>query len=410
MKSLSAPISERRILSMGYEVSGVAASGRQALEMAIRDRPDLALMDVVLQGEMDGIETAQLLRDNWGIPSVFVTAYAGDDRLERAKLTHPFGYIVKPFQDRDLRITIEMALYVARNEAERRQNEESLSLMERQLRNLGDSLPDGMVYRIVNRPDGSVYFDYVSAGLTTIFELSEKDVAEDVTSLYQLLHPEDSEAALAAQQECADNLQAFRYECRFIVPSGQMRWVRWHSMPEPTPDGGLVWNGVALDVTDRRLAEVALRQAKEELEERVWQRTVEYEVLNNHLLAEIEDRKRIEADLITQHERLNRLASELVLTEERERRHLAALLHDQIGQSLAFCKIQIKTMINKAELTDSVGQLQQVCDTIDLMIRSSRSLTLELSPAHPVRVGLGGGLGMGCRADGERLFNPGRGQ
>jgi signal transduction histidine kinase/AmiR/NasT family two-component response regulator len=379
---------EHRVRAMGYTVCGVAASGRQALEAAFRARPDLVLMDVVLQGEMDGIETAQVIRDTLGIPSVFITAYAGDDRLERAKLAYPFGYILKPFQDRDLRVTIEMALYVARNEAERRRNEASLRFVEKQLRNLGDSLPDGAVYRIVHGPDGHSYFDYTSAGFTGIFELSGEVVAGDAAPLYELLHPEDGVAALEAQKQSGDTLQPFRHECRFILPSGKVRWVRWHSMPEPHPEGGMAWNGVALDITDRRLVEAELEQTKNELEERVRQRTRDLEVLNSHLVAEIEDRKRIEANLITQQERLNRLASELVLTEERERRQLAVILHDQIGQSLAFCKMQIKAMINKSELPEPAGQMRQVCDTIDLMIRTSRSLTLDLSPPILYELGL----------------------
>ena len=64
-----------------------------------RNRPDLVLMDIVLQGRMDGIEAADIIRSRWGIPVVFVTAHADRERLERAKLVYPFGYIIKPFDD-----------------------------------------------------------------------------------------------------------------------------------------------------------------------------------------------------------------------------------------------------------------------------------------------------------------------
>ena len=93
---------------------------------------------------MDGIQAAEVIRDRWGIPVVFVTAYADPDRLERAKLTYPFGYILKPFQDRELQITIEMALYVARSDRKRKKAEDSLRQSENVLRRIIDILPVGL--------------------------------------------------------------------------------------------------------------------------------------------------------------------------------------------------------------------------------------------------------------------------
>ena len=100
-----------RVSALGYEVVGVAATGEEALEIAERSRPDLALMDIRLAGAMDGIAAAERARDRLGLPVVFLTAYADEDTLERAKFAEAFGYLLKPFQDRELRTTIEMALY-----------------------------------------------------------------------------------------------------------------------------------------------------------------------------------------------------------------------------------------------------------------------------------------------------------
>ena len=105
----------------GYVVAGIESSGENALKITEEKRPDLVLMDIVLKGEMDGIEAAGYIRSRFGIPVVFLTAYADEEKLERAKITMPFGYLIKPFQDRELKVTIEMALYNADIDAECKQ-------------------------------------------------------------------------------------------------------------------------------------------------------------------------------------------------------------------------------------------------------------------------------------------------
>ncbi len=107
-------------------VPAIVSFGEAAVQKVAEHKPDLVLMDIVLKGEMDGIEAAESIRSRFGTPVVFVTAYADEKRLERAKLTMPFGFILKPFQDKDLKITIEMALYIAHVDAERKQAEEKL--------------------------------------------------------------------------------------------------------------------------------------------------------------------------------------------------------------------------------------------------------------------------------------------
>ena len=95
----------------GYAVSGTAVSGEEAIKKAEKLRPDLVLMDIVLKDEMDGIDAATLICARFDIPVVYLTAYADDKTLERAKITEPFGYLLKPFDDKDLHTTVEMALY-----------------------------------------------------------------------------------------------------------------------------------------------------------------------------------------------------------------------------------------------------------------------------------------------------------
>ncbi len=97
--------------SLGYTVTSMVSSGKEAIQKAEEDRPDLVLMDIVLKGEMDGIEAANQIRSCYNIPIIYLTAYADEKILERAKITEPFGYIVKPFLNEDLKIAIEIALY-----------------------------------------------------------------------------------------------------------------------------------------------------------------------------------------------------------------------------------------------------------------------------------------------------------
>jgi len=122
---------------MGYDVLAVVTSGEEAVKVAEEHGPDLVLMDVVLQGEMDGIEAANRIRSGLGVPVIYLTAYADDKMLERAKVTEPFGYLIKPFRDRELRSTIEMALFKHELDKKLRESQEWLTVT---LNSVGDAL------------------------------------------------------------------------------------------------------------------------------------------------------------------------------------------------------------------------------------------------------------------------------
>lgn len=115
-----------QLQKLGYEAVGHASQGEDAITLASALVPNLVLMDIQLAGAMDGIATAQLMRTQLGIPVVFLTAFDADDTLERAKLTEPYGYILKPFTERDLRTVLTMALY--KHQAEARLRDSTLQL------------------------------------------------------------------------------------------------------------------------------------------------------------------------------------------------------------------------------------------------------------------------------------------
>lgn len=112
---------EQQLLSYGYEVPALATSGERALELLATIRADLILMDIKLKGELDGIETAGRIRASHRIPVIFLTAFADDSLLEKAKGGEPFGYLIKPVDSRELHSTIAMALYKAKLDGEKEQ-------------------------------------------------------------------------------------------------------------------------------------------------------------------------------------------------------------------------------------------------------------------------------------------------
>lgn len=116
---------QNRLKSLNYIVTGTASSGAGAVKKAEETQPDLVLMDIMLKGDMDGVEAAEEIRYRFGIPVVYLTAYADTNTLQRAKITEPFGYILKPFQEKELQSTIEMALHHHKMEKQLRERENS---------------------------------------------------------------------------------------------------------------------------------------------------------------------------------------------------------------------------------------------------------------------------------------------
>lgn len=102
---------QHSLTKLGYNVVGAASNGEKAIALAKAENPDIVLMDIMLKGDMNGIEAASVIREEYSIPVIFLTAYADEATLAKAKVTEPYGYIIKPFKEIDLHTSIEMALY-----------------------------------------------------------------------------------------------------------------------------------------------------------------------------------------------------------------------------------------------------------------------------------------------------------
>lgn len=113
-----------RVEGMGYSVTACVARGSKAIESVEQNPPHLILMDIKLKGEMSGIEAASQIRSRFDIPVIYVTSYTDEATLHKAKLTDPFGYIVKPFEDKELKTTIDITLHKHKSERELRASEQ----------------------------------------------------------------------------------------------------------------------------------------------------------------------------------------------------------------------------------------------------------------------------------------------
>ena len=107
---------QSRLIKMGYEVLGIASKGRDAIDMALSLKPDLILMDINLRDDIDGVEAAIRINKEYDVPVIYCTAYSNEETLERAKISEPYGYVLKPFDNRELEINIEIALFKHRTE------------------------------------------------------------------------------------------------------------------------------------------------------------------------------------------------------------------------------------------------------------------------------------------------------
>lgn len=122
---------QQSLKKLGYNVVGAAATGEKAIELARETQPDIVLMDIMLKGDMNGIEAADQIREEIDIPVIYLTAYADEGTLARAKVTEPSGYIIKPFKEIDIHTSIEMAIYKHKRErAVRKERDMLYSLVE----------------------------------------------------------------------------------------------------------------------------------------------------------------------------------------------------------------------------------------------------------------------------------------
>lgn len=249
-----------RLHSLGYQTPAVVPFGEEAVQKAGELRPDLVLMDIRLKGPMDGIEAAQRIREEQNIPVIYMTAYADDKTLERAKVTEPYGYILKPFEERELHSTIEMALYKHQMEQKLKDHERWLATT---LRSIGDAVittdnAGGITFMnpMAERLSGWSLDEAMGQALVRVFILVQEDPQ----------HPAYNPVARALQ----NGRESSTADESILVARDGTRIPVEHNVSPIKNDADRTIGAVLVfrDITERKRAEAKLQQYTLELQAR----------------------------------------------------------------------------------------------------------------------------------------------
>jgi PAS domain S-box-containing protein len=226
-----------RLENFGYEVPAIVFTGEQAISAAGELLPNLVLMDIHLKGSMDGIEVADRIHSLLDIPVIYLTAYADESTLQRAKITEPYGYIVKPLEERELHSTIEITLY-------KHQIERKLKESEENYRAIVETF-DGFIY--VNTPENTVKFmnkkmiDYVGY-----------DATGEVC--YKALYSQETVCPWCANGPVFKG-NTVKFERH---SNSDKHWYYEVSTPINHPDGFIYKQSMIQDITERKTSEAKL--------------------------------------------------------------------------------------------------------------------------------------------------------
>lgn len=233
---------------LGYRVLGVAASGQEAIELTNQQVPDLILMDISLQGDMDGVDVADFIRRRLDLPIVYLTAYNDESTLRRARISDPFGYILKPFDERTLHATIVMALHKHELSSLLKENEE-------RMRSLVENQAEGLV--IVD-PDEA--FSFANPAAIEIFGNPEGGLIG--RTLAEFTTPEQFERIME-QTRLRSRGEKNSYEIEIIRPGMDARQIVVVAAPWFDKEGRFIGTCAVLrDVTEQKKSEMAEREQR----------------------------------------------------------------------------------------------------------------------------------------------------
>ncbi len=263
-ESIVAKDIEFTLKGLGYAVVAIASSGEQAIKEAENRRPNLILMDIKLKGEMDGIEAAQRIHDKLDIPIIYLTAFADYTTLSRAKITEPFGYIVKPFEEKELHSVIEMALYKHKLASMLRDS-------EKRYKDLYDTAPDGYLSTNAN-------CEIIEANDTLLKMLG---YASDEVKGENLAEFVNEKEVKGFKETCSRLLARERipnFECKFMKKGGEAIAVQLNASADFDDAGNLV----KLKLIVRDVSEVKeLEQEKKALADKVIKLTKKIPLTDN---------------------------------------------------------------------------------------------------------------------------------
>lgn len=249
---------KRRLISLDYSVNGIVSSAHECLKNIKESKPDLILMDIVLKGDIDGISVAKLIKAEYNIPIIYLTAHTDEMTIQRAKQTEPYGYIIKPFDLRDLQTTIEIALYKFKSEIK-------IAESEIKYRTLFNTAMDGVLiidneWKIISS----------NSKVFNLFGYSESELIEKDLSLLIPEFIEFYENKVKEKKHSKENtveLSGIRKKgARFPIDVSYSSWKVENS-------GFLTL--ILRDITKRKQYETSLIKNNDELEKRIKERTEE---------------------------------------------------------------------------------------------------------------------------------------
>ena len=245
---------EERLLSAGYQVCGIVDTGEKAIEVSLQELPDLILMDIMLKGKMDGIEAAGHINSVRSIPVVFVTASSDEATLERSKQTAPFGYIIKPIEERELRTMIEMVLNRSRLEKKLKESERWLATT---LNSIGDAV-------VTCNRQGNITL--LNPAAERLLEVKSSDFKnKQLHDFVAIVDEYTKEEFDCSAKKIIDGEQAVHYpeSALLVTKGGTEKNIEINASPLRDADGELIGLVVVFkDVTDKRLAEKKLAKER----------------------------------------------------------------------------------------------------------------------------------------------------
>ncbi len=238
------------LVRLGYTVPAVIDSGEEAIEAVANSKPDLVIMDIHLNGDIDGITAAETVLTRFKIPVIYLTAHSDETTWRRAKVTGPCGYILKPFAERDLQIAIELALYKHQMERKLQEREQWLDTI---IRSIGEAL-------IVTDADGCIQFVNSVAEALTGWRQAEA-LGKDLVEVCCLIDQDTGEQAgnTAVQSMRRGRLLNVPQDWKLVTRDGAERVVRDSARPILDCQGNIT--GIVLtlqDITKRKRAEEKL--------------------------------------------------------------------------------------------------------------------------------------------------------
>jgi PAS domain S-box-containing protein len=266
---------EQRLLDLGYEVVGKSATGMDACEKAASLHPDLVLMDIVLRGDLSGIEAARWIRDQQGIPVVYLTSHADASTVEAACTTEPYAYLLKPLSERELRVTLQVVLQKRNSDARARRIEHWLAAT---LQSIADAI-------ITTDKEGRITFLNTQAETITGWDLEQavfrplRDVFEPASAETGVPHPDP--ALVAIERDAALSCGP-----RTVIRTrgGSRVFVDESTAPIRDLHGNVCGAVVVFrDATKATLSELEIVRLKDDLEQTVQARTAELVAANREL-------------------------------------------------------------------------------------------------------------------------------